>query len=107
MSKATKTTSTKDQVEVLLELAQAHLARTMADPESKGSERAAALAQVKAILRERARLRGELEITEATLVRSPAWKRVQSLIADALKPHPDALKAFVEAMRKAEEANGS
>jgi hypothetical protein len=103
----TKEQTTREQVETLLEQAQAHLARTMADTESKGSERAAALAQVKSILRERARLRGELEITEATLVRSPAWKRVQALIADALRPHPEALKAFVAAMKQAEESSGS
>ena len=105
--KETSATSTREQIEQLLEQAQAHLARTMADEESKGSERAAALAQVKAILRDRARLRGELEITEATIVRSLAWKRLQSRIVEALTGHPEAERSFLEAMKAAEAESGS
>lgn len=107
MSDKKKAASTKDQVEVLLGQAQHHLARTLSDPESKGSERAAALAQVKAILRDRAKLRGELEITEATIVRSLAWKRLQSRIVESLRPHPEAEKSFLTAMQAAESESGS
>lgn len=99
--------STREQVETLLEQAQKHLKRTLDDSESKASERSAALAAVKAILRDRARLRGELEITEATIVRSLAWKRLQSRIVDALRVHPEAEKSFLAAMQAAESESGS
>jgi uncharacterized membrane protein len=47
-----------------------------------------------------AKLTGQLEITEAAILRSPAWRRVSEAMFDSLIPFPDALAAVVDALAK-------
>lgn len=45
------------------------------------------------------KLTGEsLAITEAKILRSPAWRRIQSAIVEALEPHPEILDEVLEAI---------
>lgn len=46
-----------------------------------------------------AKLKGELgAVDEATILRHPHWRRVESALLEALKPYPDALRAAGEAL---------
>lgn len=88
-----------------LELAEAHLERVENQikscpvddvPLGLLKERRAANAAV-------ARLRGDAQrLNERTLLKSPAWRRIETAVGAALVPFPEAAKAVVEALRELE-----
>lgn len=47
-----------------------------------------------------ARLSGQLEVTQAQVLRSAAWARLQRTILDALDPFPEALRAVADATER-------
>ena len=51
-----------------------------------------------------ARLSGQLEITEAAIVRSAPWRRLMDLLDAVHAKHPEAAKAWAAALRETDEA---
>jgi hypothetical protein len=44
------------------------------------------------------RITGEAELTEATILKSPAFQRAESVIVEALRPYPEAAAAVAKAL---------
>jgi hypothetical protein len=58
-------------------------------------------------LRLLARVSSELQVTEATLLRSAAWARVTRLLFDALRGYPEAAKAVEAAFSSLDDGTGA
>lgn len=74
------------------------------DPDASYRDRTGALHALSRMLRDLATLRGELEPTEASILRTPAWGRLRTLTLEVLRKHPDALKDLVAAWQALEGA---
>jgi len=71
----------------------------------KGTGRASVPAVAKAIgphARLLARLDGQLEITQAQIVRSRPWRELMALLDEVLERHPEAAKEWALALERAE-----
>ena len=91
---------TREHLEALLANANRVLEETLNDPNAAHRDRSAAVMAVKNVLRDLARLRGELEITESMVLRSRAGRHVLDVVLLALKPHPDALAAVAKELER-------
>lgn len=65
------------------------------DPDASYRDRTGALHALSRMLRDLASLRGELEPTEASILRTPAWARLRDATLAALSDYPDAAKALL------------
>lgn len=66
------------------------------------SRRVAATEKLAAIVKSLGSLTGAAMLNERQIRRSPAWQRIESAIADALTPYPDAMSAVVSALEALE-----
>lgn len=91
---------TREHLEALLAKAELALEKTLDDDNAAPRDRSAAIMAVKNVLRDLARLRGELEITEPMVLRSRAGRHVLDVVLLALKPYPDALGAVAKELER-------
>jgi hypothetical protein len=76
------------------------LARLEKDAEATPRDRAAVATSLTSATRLLARLSGQLEITEAAIVRSHPWRRLMDLLDAVHAVHPEAAKAWAAALRQ-------
>ena len=94
---------TLEAVVELASRADAALNRALTDPNASHRDRAAAVHACARALRDLAVLRGELEPTEASILRSAAWSRCVGVIVEVLRGYPEAARAVSVAIDALEE----
>lgn len=50
---------------------------------------------------------GEIGASESTVASSPFFRRVRAAVVDALRPHPDAARAVIDALERCERGTDS
>ena len=78
------------------------LTKAMRDPDASYRDKAGAIHALTRTLRDLAKLRGELEPTEASILRTPAWARLCDEVISALVEHPAAAKSVIAALQALE-----
>jgi hypothetical protein len=74
-----------------------------ADTTSTPLEKAKVIGAATATLAQLGKLTGELgSISEAKIIASPGFRRIQAAIVDALEAYPEALRAVAQALRELE-----
>lgn len=106
-SKFDSSRPTLDAVIDLVTMCEALVVKAEADPEASYRDRAGAIHALKSTLRDLAKLRGELEPSEASIVRSPAWLRVMAVVYETLNDFPDASKALKKSLEDLQRAGSS
>lgn len=71
------------------------LAKAMSDPDASYRDKAGAIHALSRTLRDLATLRGELEPTETSILRMPAYCRLRDEILAVMKDFPDAAAALL------------
>ncbi len=70
------------------------------DPIATYRDRSALLTTAGTVAKLLGQLTGEFAVSEASIVASPQWRRVEVAIFEALKPFPDAAAAVLEALEE-------
>ena len=92
-------------VRTTLEQARAHLAEIdelLAKAKISGEPLDKLLAERGRALGVLGKLTGELGASESTLAASPYWKRLRAALVEVLRQHPDAARAVLEVIERAE-----
>jgi transcriptional regulator with XRE-family HTH domain len=74
------------------------IAQLMTDRNYKGRERVQMLKAATSMLDLLGKMTGETGITEAKILRSPAWRRLESVLIGALRKHPEARASVAQAL---------
>ena len=98
------TAPTREQQEALVVDLDAMLVDALADDKASYRDRASVAAAKNAALRTLASMRGETQVTEVQVLRSPAGQRVLGVLFDALRAHPEACAAAAEKLEQLEAA---
>lgn len=92
--------TTRAQATQLSRLVQAEIDAVALDADLEPGKRLGRLESLGGILAQLGRLTGASGLDERKIVASPAWRRIEARIADALAPWPEALAAVADAMQQ-------
>lgn len=95
-----------EQQEALVRDLDELLVAALADPTAGYRDRASVANAKDRALRTLSDMRGEGQVTEATILRSKAFGRIYAVVLDALKPHPSAAMAVAQALEALEGESG-
>lgn len=101
------TAPTREQQEALVRDLDAMLVDALGDATASYRDRASVAAAKNAALRTLASMRGETQVTETQVLRSPSGQRVLGVLFAALRGYPEACAAAADALERLEASAGT